>query len=118
VATVSRVLRSRASGPARSARAGANAIGGDAYAIGDADLRLPEFLPADYGVALSLFSYFGTMGHLTSGLPSNNCATFRRACVHQGQYGIPCVGWPWRQLEIALRAHPDFLLCALRQGKL
>jgi len=63
-------------GPREVSAGGANAIGGDAYAIGDADLRLPEFLPADYGVALSLFSYFGTMGHLTSGLPSNNCATF------------------------------------------
>ncbi|HWY15168.1 MAG TPA: outer membrane protein assembly factor BamA [Rhizomicrobium sp.] len=63
-------------GPREVSAGGANAIGGDAYAIGDADLRLPEFLPADYGVALSLFSYFGTMGHLTSGLPPNNCATF------------------------------------------
>lgn len=63
-------------GPREISAGGANAIGGDAYAIGDADLRLPEFLPADYGVGLSLFSYFGTMGHLSSGLPANNCATF------------------------------------------
>ena len=63
-------------GPREVSAGGENAIGGDAYAIGDADLRLPEFLPADYGVALSLFSYFGTMGHLSSGIPDNNCATF------------------------------------------
>jgi outer membrane protein insertion porin family len=55
---------------------GANAIGGDAYAIGTADVLLPEFLPADYGVALSLFSDFGTVGHLSSGVQPNNCAPF------------------------------------------
>jgi len=60
----------------------------------------PRIPAGDYGVALSLFSYFGTMGHLTSGLPSNNCRHLPAGpCVHQGQYGIPCVGWPWRQLE-------------------
>ncbi len=39
-----------------SAQAGENALGGDAYAIGTAELRLPDFLPADYGVGLSLFT--------------------------------------------------------------
>ncbi|HEY2446328.1 MAG TPA: outer membrane protein assembly factor BamA [Rhizomicrobium sp.] len=63
-------------GPREVSASGANAIGADAYAIGDADLRLPEFLPADYGIALSLFSYFGTVGHLASGIPNDNCATF------------------------------------------
>ncbi|HEX4078201.1 MAG TPA: outer membrane protein assembly factor BamA [Rhizomicrobium sp.] len=55
---------------------GENAIGSDAYAIGTADLRLPEFLPADYGVALSLFTDFGTVGHLSSGIPADNCDPF------------------------------------------
>jgi len=63
-------------GPREISASGANAIGGDAYAIGTADLRLPEFLPADYGVGLSLFSDFGTVGHLSSGVPANNCQTF------------------------------------------
>jgi len=63
-------------GPREVSASGANAIGGDAYAIGTADLRLPEFLPADYGVAFSLFSDFGTLGHLSTGVPANNCATF------------------------------------------
>ncbi len=45
---------------------GQNALGADAYAIGSAELRLPEFLPADYGIGLSLFSDFGTVGHLDS----------------------------------------------------
>ncbi len=55
---------------------GANAVGSDAYAIGTADLRLPEFLPADYGISTSLFTDFGTVGHLSSGTPANNCAAF------------------------------------------
>jgi outer membrane protein insertion porin family len=63
-------------GPREVSASGANAIGGDAYAIGTADLRLPDFLPADYGIATSLFTDFGTVGHLDSGIPTNNCATF------------------------------------------
>ncbi|HEY1612719.1 MAG TPA: outer membrane protein assembly factor BamA [Rhizomicrobium sp.] len=63
-------------GPREISAAGANAIGADAYAVGTADLRLPEFLPADYGIATSLFTDFGTVGHLSSGVPANNCATF------------------------------------------
>lgn len=55
---------------------GENAIGNDAYAIGTADLRLPDFLPADYGLAFSIFSDFGTVGHLSSGVPADNCNPF------------------------------------------
>lgn len=55
------------------------ALGGNAYAIGSAELRLPDFLPADYGIGLSLFSDFGTLGHLDSyQLPrgvGESCAT-------------------------------------------
>jgi outer membrane protein insertion porin family len=40
------------------------ALGGDTYAIGTAQLRIPDFLPEDYGINLSLFSDFGTLGHL------------------------------------------------------
>jgi outer membrane protein insertion porin family len=40
------------------------ALGGDTYAIGSAELRIPDFLPEDYGIKLSLFSDFGTLGHL------------------------------------------------------
>jgi len=48
------------------------AIGGEAFAIGTFDLRLPEFLPADYGVSASLFTDFGTLGHIESqpGIPT------------------------------------------------
>lgn len=44
------------------------AVGGEAYAIGTFELRLPDFLPADYGISTSLFTDFGTLGHV-SGLP-------------------------------------------------
>ena len=42
----------------------AGALGGNVYAIGTAQLRLPGFLPEDYGMNFSLFSDFGTLGHL------------------------------------------------------
>jgi outer membrane protein insertion porin family len=40
------------------------ALGGDVYVIGSAQLRLPSFLPDDYGLNFSLFSDFGTLGYL------------------------------------------------------
>lgn len=42
------------------------AVGGDTYAIGTLAFRLPNFLPDDYGIGTSLFSDFGTLGHLDS----------------------------------------------------
>src|SRR3984957_10639038 len=51
-------------GPRELGGQGNNALGGEAYAIGSAELRIPDFLPADYGIGLSLFSDFGTLGHL------------------------------------------------------
>ncbi|HEY4115808.1 MAG TPA: outer membrane protein assembly factor BamA [Rhizomicrobium sp.] len=59
------------------------AIGGEAFAIGTADLRLPEFLPADYGIGLSLFTDFGTLGHIASqpGIPSCGRATPHVPCI-------------------------------------
>ena len=44
------------------------AIGGEAFAIGTFDLRLPDLLPADYGISGSLFTDFGTLGHISGGL--------------------------------------------------
>jgi outer membrane protein insertion porin family len=40
------------------------AVGGDFYAVGTAQLRLPDFVPQDYGMNFALFSDFGTLGHL------------------------------------------------------
>ena len=39
-------------------------LGGDFYAGGSAQARLPDILPADYGMQFALFSDFGTLGHL------------------------------------------------------
>ncbi len=51
------------------ARGGQGAIGGDAFLIGTAELRLPDMLPASYGMSFSLFSDFGTLGHIDAGVP-------------------------------------------------
>jgi outer membrane protein insertion porin family len=67
---------------------GENAIGGNAYAIGSASLRLPDFLPADYGIAMALFSDFGTVGHIDkfpiSQYPGGACADINNP-------SLPCV---------------------------
>ena len=39
-----------------------SALGGQLYFIGTYQVRLPEILPADYGINLSAFSDFGTLG--------------------------------------------------------
>jgi outer membrane protein insertion porin family len=45
------------------------AVGGNFFAIGSAQIKLPDFLPESYGVNLSLFSDFGTVGHLDTPVP-------------------------------------------------
>lgn len=42
----------------------AGAIGGNVYAIGTAQVRVPNFLPDDYGITTALFSDFGTLGRI------------------------------------------------------
>jgi len=75
---------------------GNSSVGADAYAIGSAELRVPDFLPADYGVGLSLFSDFGTVGHLDSlGLPAGSIAS----CVKPVQPHQICI-----QDNLGLRA--------------
>ncbi len=54
-------------GPRVTDEGSRGAIGGNAYAIGTLELRIPDFLPADYGISTSLFSDFGTLGHIDSG---------------------------------------------------
>lgn len=53
------------------------ALGGQAYAIGSVEVRIPDFLPEDYGMGFSLFSDFGTVG-ITPG--KKTCDEF--SCVH------------------------------------
>ena len=40
------------------------AIGGDAYAIGTLEARLPALLPESYGVSIGAFTDFGTLGRV------------------------------------------------------
>ena len=68
----------------RELHAGPNtALGGETYAVGTFDLRLPDILPADYGISASLFTDFGTLGHIASqpGIES---------CGHAGR-NVPCI---------------------------
>ena len=53
------------------------AIGANVYAIGKAELRIPSFLPESYGISASLFTDFGTVGHLDG--PRFGCTIF--SCV-------------------------------------
>jgi outer membrane protein insertion porin family len=71
---------------------GQNAIGGEAYMIGTAEVRLPDFLPSDYGISLSLFSDFGTLGHIAGNAGIPNCGNNRGG-------GAPCI-----KDNLALRA--------------
>ncbi|MAT33877.1 MAG: outer membrane protein assembly factor BamA [Ponticaulis sp.] len=41
-----------------------SALGGKLYAIGTAELAVPNFLPEEYGIKTSLFTEFGTVGLL------------------------------------------------------
>ena len=47
------------------------AVGGNVFAIGNASIRLPSFLPEDYGITTSLFDYFGTLGRIDGKVPWN-----------------------------------------------
>jgi outer membrane protein insertion porin family len=68
---------------------GENAIGGDAYAVGSVSLRLPDFLPADYGIAMALFSDFGTVGHIDK-FPATQYPN-GEACADINNPSLPCV---------------------------
>jgi outer membrane protein insertion porin family len=80
------------------------AVGGDFYAVGSAQLRLPDFVPQEYGMKFSLFSDFGTLGH-TSGL-SRSCTTsycIKDNLAFRASVGIQ-IGWksPMGPVQIAL----------------
>jgi outer membrane protein insertion porin family len=80
------------------------AIGGNAYAIGTVELRLPDFLPTDYGISTSLFSDFGTLGHIDSGV---TCTNIKAASCIKDNLGMRAsaglaIGWksPFGPVEI------------------
>jgi outer membrane protein insertion porin family len=66
-----------------------DAVGGDAYAIGSLELRIPDYLPADYGISSSLFTDFGTVGHIDSGTNLPGTTSSSLPCVKGS--GIPCI---------------------------
>jgi len=52
-------------GPRDTNSSGHPALGAELYAIGSAQVRLPKFLPEDYGMDFWLFSDFGVVGKIT-----------------------------------------------------
>lgn len=93
-------------GPRDANAQGQSAIGGDAYAIGTVELRLPDFLPADYGISTSFFSDFGTLGHIDAGVscpdPNNKFTScLKDNLALRASAGI-AVGWksPFGPVEI------------------
>ena len=81
-----------------TANGGENAVGGDAYAIGSAQVRLPDFLPADYGIGLSLFTDVGTLGHLDSGTSGSDCQVPGSLCIrdNMGLRATAGLGISWK----------------------
>ncbi len=61
------------------------AVGGNVYAIGSINIRVPNFLPEDYGISTSLFSDFGTVGRIDRngpiGPPGFNCKAIKPGAV-------------------------------------
>jgi outer membrane protein insertion porin family len=75
-------------GPRELNTGGQNALGGQAYLIGTTELRIPDFLPSDYGISTSLFSDFGTLGHLDSGTSG---AGVNNSIPCEKNSGLPCI---------------------------
>ena len=62
---VRRFAASRSRGVGPRATVAEVSIGAQFYAIGTYQVRLPQILPEDYGIALSAFADFGTVGLIT-----------------------------------------------------
>lgn len=54
-------------------------VGGNFFAIGSFQLKLPSFLPDDYGVQTALFTDIGTVGHLD--VPLGTCGPGSTSCI-------------------------------------
>ena len=84
-----------------------SALGGNAYGIGTVELRLPDFLPSDYGISTSLFSDFGTLGHLDHAV-ATGCSDRPVSCIKDNlalrASGGLAIGWksPFGPVEIDL----------------
>jgi len=82
------------------------ALGGDFYLQGTAQARLPDIVPADYGMNFALFSDFGTLGHLDSPFrcnPDNPSCTIRDNLALRVSAGVS-VKWksPFGPVQIDL----------------
>ena len=53
-------------------------LGAQFYAIGTYQVRLPQILPEDYGISLSAFTDFGTVGLITG---VNKTCVARVTCI-------------------------------------
>ncbi len=68
------------------------ALGGDVYAIGSAEVRVPNFLPEDYGISTSVFSDFGTLGRMDrDGVPTPEYCRFAKPGTVVGPTGSSCI---------------------------
>ena len=68
------------------------ALGGDVYAIGSAEVRVPNFLPEDYGISTSVFSDFGTLGRMDrNGVPTPEYCRFAKPGTVVGPTGSSCI---------------------------
>jgi len=56
-------------GPRDTVQSSGGAIGGELYAIGTLEIRLPDVLPEDYGITAAIFSDVGTLGIVGSVVP-------------------------------------------------
>jgi outer membrane protein insertion porin family len=83
------------------------ALGGDIYIIGSAQVRLPTFLPEDYGLNFSLFSDFGTLGDIDD--KQELCAQLPKPCKIEDNLALRAsaglsIGWksPFGPIQIDL----------------
>jgi outer membrane protein insertion porin family len=86
------------------------AVGGNVYAIGTIQFRIPNFLPSDYGVGTSLFTDFGTLGKLDGdhsllcpGGPSVSVSCIRDDLAFRASAGLT-VSWksPFGPIQISV----------------
>ena len=75
-------------------------LGAQFYAIGTYQVRLPQILPEDYGIALSAFADFGTVGLITG--VSKVCVE-RVQCIKDDLGAARFDGYH-NQLEVAVRS--------------
>jgi outer membrane protein insertion porin family len=86
----------------RDTRVADAALGGQLFAIGSYQVRLPDILPPDYGISLAAFTDFGTLG-LIRGITKicNETTCIRDDLAMRGSAGI-AINWksPFGPVEV------------------